>query len=115
MEDLTQNEKNTLNELTEFALSPIHGKVTRIGAPSIIKMVSQMGDAPQVETQRKVFAVSIKSSIGEDHLLFSVQNGLWNGVRNMCQDLAYSNKTSEKERDEIVGILWSEEFTAKNS
>lgn len=115
MDDLSQEEKTKLVELTEFALTPIEGKVTRIGSPSVIKMVTQMGDGPQIETQRKVFAISIKSSLGEDHLLFSNGNGIWNGVRNMCQDLAYTNKTSAKDRDAIVSVLWSEEFSAKNS
>lgn len=114
MEDLTSEEKSRIGELTKFALTPIEGEITHIGPASLIKMVSQLGLGPQIETERKVFAVSIRSSLGEDHVLFSAQNGIWNGVRNMCQDLAYSNKTSEKDRDKIVAILWSEEFTAKN-
>ncbi len=115
MKELTLNEQNKICELTKIALSPINGMVTQIGQPSIIKMISQIEGGPQTVTQRTIFTVSIKNILGVDHLLFSNQNGLWNGVRNMCQDLAYSTKITEKQRDEIVTILWSETFMSQNT
>ena len=114
MNDLSPSEKEKIIELTEFALTPIEGKVTNIGKPSLIKMFFQTENGPKTETQKVVFTVSIKSIVGEDHLLFSDKNGLWNGVRNICHDLAYSNKISESQRDKIIEILWSEEFSSKN-
>lgn len=102
-------------KLIEVALEPIDGKVEGFGDPLKTRHTVRYGNGTERKWVELAYPVTIKTKIGEDviNLSFVFLNRLWDMTWVACHYFAYySNKISENDKEKILDILHSSEFTS---